>query len=216
MPIRHQCAGLHHALKPVIALGNRHIRKAEILLQDQQHFREGLGQRPLDGAVDRVLFLGLVRVEGLYRIDDIVAHHAGAVGGVFPVLLLKRANGAAIPFARGLRGAAPVAIAHVQHVVAEILEHGVRRLGAFEVGVAMFEEDVAPVFRTLALQVLEREYGQTMVVASANRIQNQPVADRHHAHSMEVSHGVEAVLVSRWLRRGLPTIAARMSAGWRP
>jgi hypothetical protein len=94
--------------------------------------------------VDRVLFLGLMRMEGLHGIGNIVAHHACAVGGVLPVLRLHGAHGAAIPFARGRRRAAPIAVTNVQHVVAEILEDLVWRFRALEIGVAMLEKEVAP------------------------------------------------------------------------
>ena len=188
MLVRHDGAVAHHALEPVFTGWHGNIGEAQLLLQDQQHFRERLRQRPFDGAVDRAFRLGLVRVEGLDRIDDVVAHHASAVGGVLPVLRLQRADRAAIPFAGSLWSAAPIlasigAIAHVEDVVLEILEHFVGRFGALQIRIAMLEEGVAPFGGFLVLKMLERQHREAVVIAAAHRIQNQPVADRHRGHS---------------------------------
>ena len=48
------------------------------------------------------------------------------------------------PFLARLDRAAPIAVAHMQDVVLEILEHLVRRLGAVEIFLVIVQQQVAP------------------------------------------------------------------------
>jgi hypothetical protein len=105
--------------------------------------------------VDDAFFLGLAGVEGLNGVDDLVAHDAGAVDGLRPVLLRERADGPPVPFTGSGRCAAPVAFANVQYVVLEILE---TRPGAPSREVTRRWRKGCATVGVVALHMLEREH----------------------------------------------------------
>ncbi len=172
--------GPNRLFEPIGARRDRDVAiTAEILHQDALQFGIALRKTPLDRAVDDVLLLGLAGVERLDRVDDVVAHDAGAVGGVAPVLRLKRAHRAAVPLARRHRGTSPVAVARVKNVVLEVFEDVVGRLCAFKVGRVVMQKEVVPKFGVLALQMRERVDGQTVVVRTADGILHQAEKQTH-------------------------------------
>ena len=72
-------------------------------------------------------------VKWLYGIGVIVAEYAGTVDGPFEILFFQRLHQMIIPVANLVRSAAPVIVAHMQHMVFKILEFLVRCLGAFHI-----------------------------------------------------------------------------------
>ncbi len=106
--------------------------------------------------MDRAFFLTLSRMERLNRIGIIVRQHAERIGRLAPFLLTQRLDRLAIPFHRCVTSAAPFAVFNVQNVVLEILEIGIRRLGALEQIGVMLEQQVLPITCILALQQLQR------------------------------------------------------------
>ena len=85
-----------------------------------------------------------------------MAEHARAIDRRVPVLLAERLDQVLIPAPHFLRRAAPVAVARVQHVVLEVLELVVGRLGAFEVELGVGQEQVLPQVRVHHLEMAQR------------------------------------------------------------
>ncbi len=170
----------HHLLEPIIALRHGHVGiAAEVLDEDQLQVVVEAGQAPVDGAVDDVFLFRLPGVERVDGVDDIVAHHAGAPGCVFPVLLGQCAHGSAIPLARGRGCAAPVALAHMQDVVAVIAEIVVRCRGPFQVACAVMQEQVAPEGAIRSAQMGQCIQCKPVMVSPARRTSQHTHQHRH-------------------------------------
>src|SRR5262249_29476726 len=104
-------------------------------------------------AVLRLRLRGMKRMNG---IGVVVAEHAGGPRRLTPTLALQLPDEMPIPVLDLFRGTAPVAIAHMQDMVLEVLELVVRRLRALHVGSGMLEEQAVPSFRIGDRQLLQR------------------------------------------------------------
>ena len=85
-----------------------------------------------------------------------MAHHAERIGGVAPFPVAEGLDRAAIPFGGGILRAAPVAFGDMEDVVLEVLEVGVRRLRPFQQPHMLCQEQVSPVIRVGAINMIER------------------------------------------------------------
>jgi hypothetical protein len=137
----------------------------ELDLAQRPQLVVGLGDAPFDGAVDVVLGLRLGGVEGLQRVGVVVAEHAGAIDRRRPVLLRQRLDQVIVPAAHLLRRAAPVAVARMQHMVLEVLELVVGRLGTLEVELGVLEEEPLPQIDVHALEMPQRVEGELVMRA---------------------------------------------------
>ncbi len=142
---------------------DRHV--AELALAEVIQLVVGARDAPLGGAVDVVLGLRLGGVEGLQRVGVVVAEHAGAIGRRRPVLQCQALDQVVIPAAHLLGRPAPEAVAGVQHMVLEILELVVGRLGPFQVELGMGEEHALPQVGVHAREVTQRVERQLVMRA---------------------------------------------------
>ena len=117
----------------MLAPRRRHLNVRKPLAPELGEIVVGAVDAPFAGAVNRVFGFRLRGVKGLDRVGVVVAEDARGVGGLAPDFGPERVEKLAVPLLRLLRRSAPVVVAHVQDVVLEILELGIRRLRAFEI-----------------------------------------------------------------------------------
>ena len=157
---------LAHELRQPVRPGRQiDVDVGELDLAQRPQLVVGLGDAPLDGAMDVVLGLRLGGVEGLQRVGVVVAEHAGAIDRRRPILLRQRLDQVIVPAAHLLRRAAPVAVARVQHVVLEVLELVVGRLRALQIELGVLEEQPLPHVDVHALEVPQRVEGELVMRA---------------------------------------------------
>jgi hypothetical protein len=101
----------------------------------------------------------------MQRVGVVVAQHARAIDGGLPVLQCKGFDEVLVPAAHFVRGAAPIAIARVQHVVLEVLEFLVGCLRAVEIDLGVGQEQPLPQVGIHALEVTQRVEGKLVVCA---------------------------------------------------
>ena len=143
-------------------------------------FVPGLGDAPFHGAVDDAFGFGLAGVEGLDRVGVIVAEHAEGIGGLAPAFLREEFYPPCVPFLGLAARAAPFAFGDVEDVILEVLELGVRRLGAFQQVLMVDQEQRLPRLALLAADQRERIERNIMVRGAA-----AVIAD----HAFEQGHG---------------------------
>ena len=110
-----------------------------------------------------------------------MTQHAGRVRDVAPIFVLERLQGELVPELRCLQRAPPVVVAHMQHMVDEVLELLVGRLRPFEIGIVMLQDNVAPGLGPRIAQMAQGVERQAMMRVLAGGGEQNSIQQRHAA-----------------------------------
>ena len=99
--------------------------------------------------------LGLSRVKRLDRVGVVMAENSRRVDRVAPLLRAQRCYRSPVPQLGRRDGTAPVVVAHMQHMIAKVLELIVGCLRAIEVNVDVGETQIPPVLSRFAAKLMK-------------------------------------------------------------